>query len=145
MDARSRLSPVRSWLYAPGNNPKLLDRVFGAGADAVILDLEDAVPPSEKEHARDLVAHKVRERSGQPGPLLFVRINHPSSGLAEADIKAVVQPGLDGLRVPKVEDAATVERVDGWLRETEPPAGLGVASVPLVCNIETALGVRNAE
>jgi citrate lyase subunit beta / citryl-CoA lyase len=145
MDARSRLVPVRSWLYAPGNNPKLLQRVFGAGADAVILDLEDAVPPSEKEHARDLVAQTVRERSGQAGPRLFVRINHPSSGLAEADIKAVVHPGLDGVRVPKVEDAATVERVDGWLRETEPPAGLGVGSVPLVCNIESALGVRNAE
>jgi citrate lyase subunit beta/citryl-CoA lyase len=75
---------------------------------------------------------------------LFVRINHPSSGLTEADVRAVVHPGLDGLRVPKVEDAATVERVDGWLRETEPPAGLDVGSMPLVCNIETARGVHHA-
>jgi citrate lyase subunit beta/citryl-CoA lyase len=137
--------PIRSWLYAPGNNPKLLQRVFTTGADAVILDLEDAVPPGDKEHAREMVAQTVRERSGQAGPLLFVRINHPSSGLAEADVRAVVQPGLDGLRVPKVEDAATVERVDGWLRESEPPAGLGVGSLPLVCNIETARGVYHAE
>jgi citrate lyase subunit beta / citryl-CoA lyase len=42
------LSPLRSWLYAPGNNGRLLRRVFAAGADAVVLDLEDAVPPSEK-------------------------------------------------------------------------------------------------
>ena len=142
-DAASR--PIRSWLYAPGNNPKLLERVFTGGADAVILDLEDAVPPSEKEHARDLVAETVRQRAGQPGPLLFVRINHPASGLAEADVRAVVQPGLDGLRVPKVEDAATVERVDGWLREAEAPAGVLIGSVPMVCNVESARGVRNAE
>jgi citrate lyase subunit beta/citryl-CoA lyase len=58
------LPPLRSWLYAPGNNAKLLERVFTAGADAVILDLEDAVPPAEKARARAMVADFLRDVGG---------------------------------------------------------------------------------
>jgi citrate lyase subunit beta/citryl-CoA lyase len=122
---------VRSWLYAPGNNAKLLDRVFTGGADAVILDLEDAVPPAEKERARAMVAETVRRRANVPGPAVFVRINHPDTGLAEADVQAVLGPGLDGIRVPKVESPDTVRLVDSWTN----------AGVSLVCNIESAAGV----
>jgi citrate lyase subunit beta/citryl-CoA lyase len=135
------LPPIRSWLYAPGNNPRVLEKVFGAGSDAVILDLEDAVPPAEKVRARGLVADAVRGRRGQPRPAVFVRINHPDSGLAEADVEAVVQPGLAGLRVPKVEDAQTARRVDEWLTKAEERAGLAAGSVALVCNVESAAGV----
>jgi citrate lyase subunit beta/citryl-CoA lyase len=122
---------IRSWLYAPGNNSKLLDRVFTAGADAVILDLEDAVPPAEKERARAMVAETVRDRAHQSGPAVFVRINHPDTGLAEADVQAVLGPGLDGLRVPKVESPDTVQLIDTWTNR----------AVPLVCNVESAAGV----
>jgi citrate lyase subunit beta/citryl-CoA lyase len=128
------LPPLRSWLYAPGNNPKLLERVFTAGADAVILDLEDAVPPGEKARARSMVAEAVRSRAGQTGPAVFVRVNHPDTGLAEADVEAVIGPGLDGLRVPKVESAETVALITRW-------SGGGV---PVVCNIESATGVWHA-
>jgi citrate lyase subunit beta/citryl-CoA lyase len=128
------LPPLRSWLYAPGNNPRILERVFTAGADAVILDLEDAVPPAEKLRARSLVASAVRARQGEGGPSVFVRVNHPDTGLAEADVEAVLGPGLDGLRVPKVESAETVQLVTSW-------TGGGV---PLVCNIESAAGVWHA-
>ena len=139
------LPPLRSWLYAPGNNPKLLARVFGAGADAVILDLEDAVPPGEKERARGLVADVVRARPGRAGPALFVRVNHPDSGLAHDDVKAVVGNGLDGLRVPKVESAETVEQIDDWIAEAEARSGLEPGAVALVCNIESAAGVWRAD
>lgn len=125
------LSPIRSWLYAPGNNAKLLERVFTAGADAVILDLEDAVPPGEKLRARAMVSETVRARPTGTGPALFVRINHPETGLAEADAQAVLAPALDGLRIPKVESAETVRLIEQW-------TGGGV---PLVCNIESAVGV----
>ena len=137
--------PIRSWLYAPGNNARLLEKVFGAGADAVILDLEDAVPPGEKVRAREMVAEAVRGRAGQPGPSVFVRVNHPSSGLAQNEVRAVVGPGLAGLRVPKVEDAATVEAVDDWIAAAEAQAGLSPGSVALVCNIETGRGLAQAE
>ena len=139
------VGPLRSWLYAPGNNPKLLERVFGAGADAVILDLEDAVPPAEKQRARGMVADAVRARPGQAGPVVFVRVNHPDSGLTEQDIRAVVGPGVQGLRLPKVDSAETVMRVDDWISQAEAQAGIELGSLPLVCNIETARGVWYAE
>jgi citrate lyase subunit beta/citryl-CoA lyase len=138
------LPPIRSWLYAPGNNAKLLDRVFTAGADAVILDLEDAVPFSEKDRARAMVAATLEARGRQPGPCVFVRINHPSNALAEADIAAVVAQSLDGIRLPKVEDAASVTRVDDWLTQAETRAGLVSGQLAMVCGVESALGLWNA-
>jgi citrate lyase subunit beta/citryl-CoA lyase len=138
------LPPIRSWLYAPGNNAKLLDRVFTAGADAVVLDLEDAVPPAEKVRARAMVAEAVSGRVGQPRPILFVRINHPETGLAEDDVRAVVRTGLDGLRLPKTEDAATVRRVSAWIADAESRAGLPIGGLSIGCSLETARGVWNA-
>ena len=138
------LPPLRSWLYAPGNNAKLLERVFAAGADAVILDLEDAVPPAEKARAREMVAATVAAHADVPGPALFVRLNPPESGLTREEIDVVVRPGLDGLRLPKVERVHTVQDVDGWLAAAEERAGLARGSIPLVCGIETAVGIQNA-
>jgi citrate lyase subunit beta/citryl-CoA lyase len=138
------LPPLRSHLYAPGNNARLLGKVFSAGSDAVILDLEDAVPPAEKIRAREIVAETVRLRADKPVPVTFVRINHPSSGLAADDVRAVVQPGLAGLRVPKVEEAETVRQVAAWVEKTEAANGLPTGSVVLICTIESALGVFRA-
>ncbi len=135
---------IRSWLYAPGNNPRLLEKVFAAGADAVILDLEDAVPPAEKDRARELVAEAVHARRLEPRPTVFVRVNRPDSGRAEEDIHAVVQAGLAGLRVPKVENAETVRHVHAWLAAAETDAGLPVGALPIVCNVESASGVWHA-
>ena len=143
-DAVSLPPPIRSWLYAPGNNAKLLDRVFTAGADAVILDLEDAVPPGAKAEARAMVAEAVQAHAGLPGPYLSVRVNHPETGHAQDDVRAVVAPGLAGLRLPKVEDTATVRLVVGWIAEAEAAAGLAAGSIALVCSLETARGVWNA-
>src|SRR3569833_630225 len=140
----SALPPIRSWLYAPGNNAKLLDRVFGAGADAVILDLEDAVPPGEKERARQMVAETVRAKAGTAGPALFVRVNHPDTRWSRDDVVAVVQPALRGLRIPKVESAEQVHRVHSWLAPAESAAGLPIGSVRVVCNLESATGVWRA-
>jgi len=140
----ARLPPIRSWLYAPGNNPKLLGRVFEAGADAVILDLEDAVPPSEKIRAREMVAETVRARHDQAGPVLFVRINHPSTGLVEEDVAATVGRGLDGVRIPKVESPETVDQVAGWIRQAEGRVGLPAGTVAFICTLESAVGVWHA-
>ena len=119
-------APVRSWLYAPGHSEKLLGRVFEAGADAVILDLEDAVPEELKTTARRLVMEVVGERSA------WVRINAPGSALAEADLAAVGSAAA-GLRVPKVQSAAEV----AWVAERAPGR-------PLACTIESAAGLLHA-
>ena len=138
------LAPLRSHLYAPGNNLRLLEKVFSGGADAVTLDLEDAVPPAEKLRARELVADTIRRRADKTNPAIFVRINHPSGGLAEAEIKAAVQPGLAGMRIPKIEDAETVRRVAAWTEQAEVANGVPPGSVVLICTIESALGLMRA-
>lgn len=144
-DAHGALPPLRSHLYAPGNSEKLLGRVLEAGADAVVLDLEDAVPPPEKERARDLVATTVRARAAEPAPLVFVRVNHPSTGLTAAEVAAVVCSGLAGIRVPKTESAGDVRQLATWIAAAEREAGLPAGSVALIPIIESAKGVWHAE
>ena len=91
----------RSYLFAPGHNEKLLGRVFKVGADAVMLDLEDAVPPHAKAQARSMVADVLVDRAA------WVRINAVGTELAAADLEAVT--GLAaGIRIPKVESARDV-------------------------------------
>jgi citrate lyase subunit beta/citryl-CoA lyase len=136
--------PIRSWLYAPGNNAKLLERAPKSEADAVIFDLEDSVPRSEKERARAMVAEAIARLAGRVRPLIFVRVNHPESGLTEAEIRAVVRPGLTGLRVPKMESARSVQLVAGWVAEAEAAAGLAEGSIALVPGIESAVGLWRA-
>jgi citrate lyase subunit beta / citryl-CoA lyase len=117
----------RSYLFAPGHSAKLLAKVFDAGADAVMLDLEDAVPPDAKDQARAMVAQVCAERSA------WVRINPVGTAAAEADLDAVA--GLAaGIRIPKVESADEAQRV----AERAP-------GTPLICAIETARGVLAAE
>jgi citrate lyase subunit beta/citryl-CoA lyase len=113
----------RSYLFAPGHNEKLLSRVFAAGADAVMLDLEDAVPPHAKHQARAMVTQVLADRSA------WVRINAVGTELAAADLEAVA--GLAaGIRIPKVESAEDVR----WVRYRAP-------DTPLICAIETARGL----
>ena len=135
---------IRSWLFAPGNVPRFLSRVFAAGADAVVLDLEDSVPAGEKGRARRLVAEALAGRAGTAGPLTFVRVNAPGSGELVADLEAIVRPGLDGIRIPKVEDAGAVVEFVAQLDAIAFRAGVDVARLPLVCGIETARGVGQA-
>ncbi|MFN8534300.1 MAG: CoA ester lyase [Dehalococcoidia bacterium] len=139
------LAPVRSWLYAPGNNAKMLDRAPRTEADAVVFDLEDSVPPGEKERARAMVGEAISARDGQAGPRIFVRVNHPETGLTEAEIAAVVRPGLAGLRVPKMESARTVQLVAEWVDRAEAAAALEPGSIVLVLGIESAVGVWRAD
>ncbi|MBI5034305.1 MAG: CoA ester lyase [Chloroflexi bacterium] len=139
-----KLPPLRSYLYAPGNNARLLDKVFAGGADAVTLDLEDAVPPAEKVRAREMVAKTINERAGKAGSVIFVRINHPSGGLAQDEIQAVVLPEVAGLRLPKIEDADEVRQVAAWVEQAEQANGVPLGSVVLICTIESALGLMHA-
>ena len=116
----------RSYLFAPGHNEKLLARVFDTGADAVILDLEDAVPPHAKAQARSMVSDALADRPA------WVRINAVGSELAAADLEAVT--GLAaGIRIPKVESADDVR----WVRDRAP-------GTPLICAIESARGILAA-
>ena len=89
----------RSLLYVPAHVEKFVASAHTRGSDAIILDLEDAVPPAEKARARGLVA-SAAERVGQGGADVLVRINGP--GLADEDIDAAVGPSVAALYLPKV-------------------------------------------
>jgi len=117
------IEPPRSWLFAPGHDEKLLSKVFDVGADIVLLDLEDAVPPELKARARDLVAAVAAKK------VCWVRVNRARTDLCERDLAAVAG-SVSGIRIPKVESAADV----AWVAERAP-------GLPLDCTIESARGV----
>jgi citrate lyase subunit beta/citryl-CoA lyase len=144
MARADRLPPIRSWLYVPGNRPDRIAKALGLGADAVIIDLEDAVPDLEKGAARSAAVTAIDARAGRRTPALFVRVNVLGSALAAADIAAVVRPGLSGLRFPKCEDAATVSEACGLVDAAARTTGVPPASVAIVCGIETARGLASA-
>jgi citrate lyase subunit beta / citryl-CoA lyase len=116
----------RSWLFAPGHDEKLLRKVFDVGADAVMLDLEDAVPAALKDRAREMVAAVAAARA------CWVRVNRAQTEECERDLAAVAGK-VSGIRIPKVESAAEI----AWVAERAP----GVA---LDCTVESARGVLNA-
>ena len=135
---------ARSYLYAPGNRKDLLEKVFAAGADAVVLDLEDAVPSDQKKASRSRVRDALRAQ-GRGTPAAWVRINALDTQLWKADVMAVVGPGLVGLRVPKCESVEGLDRLDRALLEAESNAGLDAGSVRVTLTIESAAGVLQAQ
>lgn len=120
---------ARSWLYVPAHRPELLTKAMAGEADAVVYDLEDAVPPDAKDDARRNAAQAVSTR--QPKPL-WVRVNATGSPWGEADIAALAGLDMAGVRVPKCTDAAAVATLAERL------------TAPLHLLVESALGVENA-
>ena len=123
---------VRSYLYVPGHRSEMFAKARSRGADALILDLEDAVPEAAKEEARLAVADFLRTRAGQ-GPAIWVRLN--AGELLADDVRAIIAAGPDGVSLPKVSSPEDVARL-GELLAGRP--------VPIIALIETAAGVLNA-
>ncbi len=142
MNARPReYSGIRSFLFAPGNHARKVAKVFTVGADAVILDLEDTVAVDEKAATRQAVRQAVASAGGC---LAYVRVNAPGSGFFGQDLASVVGPGLEGVVVPKVESARTLQQVDAELARLEDAAGLPGGRIDLMPIIETAAGIEAA-
>jgi citrate lyase subunit beta/citryl-CoA lyase len=129
---------LRSLLNTPASRPDLVEKAFGYGADAVILDLEDAVPLDQKSEARAVARDAIAVRRGEP---IYVRINSLSTGLAEDDLEAVAVTGLEGIQLPKVDDAETVRVVDRLLSELELARNLPLGSIELLVSLESARGI----
>jgi len=122
-----------SYLFVPANRPERIDKALAAGAGAIIIDLEDAVPPQDKEAARAALAAWLL-RHGAPGPHILVRINGCDTEWYEADVAQCRASGVSGVLFPKAEDGMAVVRLG---RELGPDAFI----LPL---IETARGMANA-
>lgn len=125
------MSVALTYLYVPGDRPERFDKALASGADAIVLDLEDAVAADRKVLARETVARWIAALA--PGSVeVWVRVN--PGALQEADIRAVAHPRLTGVWLPKVGSAHDVEQVDGLLTELCPDAAVSAL-------IETAAGV----
>ena len=133
----------RSLLYVPGNMPSMLQNIPLFQCDAVQIDLEDAVPLSEKDAARILVRRFLDNYKDRNKEIL-VRINGLDTKWALDDLKAVLPALPDGIRLPKADSPEIVERLDTLLTEYEEELGLKVGHFRILPSIETAQGVLNA-
>lgn len=119
---------LRSLLFVPGDSERKFAKARGAGADALILDLEDAVAPSMKDAARAQISAWLDDRALRDWAF-FVRVNPFDTGLTLSDLAAVVKPGLDGILVPKANGAADIVRLGHYLDALEARAGMVPNSV----------------
>ena len=129
---------LRSLLFAPGNHPRKVVKVGSFGADALVLDLEDAVAIGEKEKTREAVRAALPTYSDG---VVSVRINGLQTGLALADLDAIVCPELDAVLVPKVESPEMLTEIDVVLNRLERRDGIAVGTIRVLPQIETALGI----
>ena len=135
---------MRSKLFVPGARPELFAKALAGAADAISIDLEDAVAEDRKAEARANVAAFLASPAAlATDKLIIVRVNALGSAHIAADIAAVVQAGLGMLNLPKVESAADIVACAALLANAETAQGL-TRAIPILANIETARGMRNA-
>lgn len=130
----------RSLIFVPGNNQRFLEKAKALQADIVCFDLEDSIPESEKENARNLIKKALLNRSEYRSSI-FVRTNSPSSGKIPDDLKAIIQKGIDGIVIPKVNNVAEIKKIEKNLLLLEKNRKL--KPIQIIPSIESAEGVVN--
>jgi citrate lyase subunit beta/citryl-CoA lyase len=131
--------PRRSVLYMPGSNARALEKGRGLPADALILDLEDAVAPDAKATAREQIAAALKQ-GGYGRREIAVRVNPLDSPWGQDDVKAMATSGADALLLPKVETAAMIHDLEKLMDAAGAPKSMGIQ-----CMMETPLGMLNAK
>ena len=124
---------MRSLLFIPGDSPKKLDKGVTSGADAVIVDLEDAISPERKAQARDItLAYLKQVQPLKNRPQLMVRVNGLQTGLTDADLDVIVAGKPDAIMLPKAEGGVAVTHCDAKLAAREAMHGLAEGSIKIV-------------
>ena len=137
--------PYRSLLFVPGQKASWVDKAVSAGAHAVILDLEDAVPEGDKQAAREVTGGSVQRLGQESSVGVIVRVNALDTPHFGADLHAVVRPGLTALLLPKVYSVSDVIAFDALVRHFEIAAGMPLGTVGLIPSLETAKSLVNVE
>jgi len=132
-------APIRSFLFAPANHPRKVEKVFESGADAVILDLEDACAVAEKAASRAVAVAALSEPRSCLG---YVRINATDTDWCLRDLDEVIGPWLDGIVAPKVERPEDIVLIDWMIAQFERERGLVVGAIDLMPIIETGAGLH---
>jgi citrate lyase subunit beta/citryl-CoA lyase len=132
----------RSFLFAPGNVARRVEKALTLDADVVILDLEDSVATSDKAATRKPVAEALaRPRRGRG----YVRVNAASTPFCFGDLLETIHKGVDGVLVPKIETAADLHAIDWMIASLERERGIAEGSIDLMPLIETAAGVQRID
>ena len=134
------LNLFRSLVFVPGNNPRFLEKAKSLSADVVCFDLEDSVPDKEKKKARTLIKSALKKRN-QYLSSVFARTNSPDSNKIEADLKEIVQKGIDGIVIPKVNSAKEIKKIEKIISSLEKKRK--IRGIRLIPSIESALGIIN--
>ena len=127
----------RTYLFAPGNHERRVEKALGLGSDVVILDLEDAVAVSDTHTTRQVIPKRLHQTRNCAG---FERINAYDPEFCFGDIYSIVSENLDGIVLPKLESAADLKSVDWFLGNLERERDLTLGSIELMPIIETAKG-----
>ncbi|MGI0026714.1 MAG: HpcH/HpaI aldolase/citrate lyase family protein [Nitrosopumilaceae archaeon] len=131
---------LRSLIFVPGNNSRFLEKAKTLSADIVCFDLEDSVPKEEKESARNLIKEALSKRSEYKTEV-YVRTNSPVSGIIQQDLSKIVQKGIDGIVIPKVNNVAELKKIIKILASLEKKRKL--KPIEIIPSIESAEGVVN--
>ena len=131
---------LRSLVFVPGNRANMLERALGFGADVVMVDLEDSVPPGEKAAACEMAAEWV-PRLAAAGRRVMVRVNSLDTGLTSQELDTVVCPDLAGISIGKGDTAWDLRQVDQLLEPLESRIGIPRGTIKLVPWIETAMAI----
>lgn len=134
---------MRSLLFVPADGGPKLDKALGAGADAVIIDLEDSIAPERKVQARAACLEYLKgAQPKQDRPRLLVRINGLDTGMTDADLDSIVAGKPDAVLFPKAEGGASLVHLDAKLTAREAIAGLPEGSIKVLAqNVESAAGL----
>ncbi|TPM37261.1 CoA ester lyase [Mesorhizobium sp. B2-3-4] len=136
---------MRSLLFVPGDSERKLEKGFGAGADVIIVDLEDSVAPQNKAAARDVAARFIGERRALTSSAIYIRINDLSTGLTDDDLAKLIPARPDGIMLPKSNSGQDVQQLAAKLRVREAENGLPDGSIRILPIVtETPAGVLAA-
>ena len=135
---------MRTSLYAGGTSPARMIQAGFYNEDCIVYDLEDSVSAGEKDAARFLVYNIVKYQR-PADKYVIIRVNGLYSEYLDEDLEAAVRAQPDAIRLPKVEYPEEITRIDQKITEIEKKAGLPVNRIQLWCNIESFLGVLNAQ
>jgi citrate lyase subunit beta/citryl-CoA lyase len=122
----------------------MLAKSLAYGADALVWDLEDGVPPAEKANAR-LTIRRALDALPPGSPVIWVRVNSVVAGMLDADLEAVVHPNLHGVLLSKAESAGQMQQLDTGLASWEKKLGVAAGAVRTHAILETATGVASAQ
>src|SRR5581483_11867766 len=139
---------LRSWMFVPGHRQRMIEKALALpNVDAIMLDIEDGVAPSEKDAARQQIAAALDQVVREPSPKTparYVRINAVGHERMHADLRAVVRRGLEGLVLPKVESPDQVKTVADILDKRERELSMPEGQIRLLVAIESPRGLFQA-